>query len=135
MGMNSKGTEDVITDINVTPLVDVCLVLVIIFMAVAPFAVQAGIKVLHSQTQVGVGKVSSQENVRVRLNGQGQIFVNDYPVARQSLYNEIGSALVRSRDKVVVVTAEAQNKVKDVVTILDVSKQAGAAKVAIMKSE
>jgi len=45
MAMGSGKPEEPITEINVTPLVDVCLVLVIIFMAVAPFAVTAGISV------------------------------------------------------------------------------------------
>ena len=70
MQSGGTGKDEPITEINVTPLVDVCLVLVIIFMAIAPFAVQAGIKVVQSQTSVGVGKVSSEENVKVELYGQ-----------------------------------------------------------------
>ena len=87
--MQSSGKEDVITEINVTPLVDVCLVLVIIFMAVAPFAMQAGIKVLQSQSSVGVGKVSSSENVQVRLNHEGRIWVNGRPTTSQELLRPV----------------------------------------------
>ena len=133
--MQSGGKDDPITDINVTPLVDVCLVLVIIFMAVAPFAVQAGIKVLHSQTSVGVGKVSSGENVQVRLNDQGRIKINGHPTTLPKLFVDLSAALAASRDKVVIVTADSKNKVKEVVTVLDISKQAGASRVAIMKND
>ena len=49
MAGGGGGREEPITAINVTPLVDVCLVLVIIFMAVAPMAVTLGIKVLETR--------------------------------------------------------------------------------------
>jgi biopolymer transport protein ExbD len=135
MGAPSRGKEEVITEINVTPLVDVCLVLVIIFMAVAPFAVQGGIKVLQSHSSAGVGQVSSEENVLVRLNQLGEIRINERLTTLKEFSRELSSALTLSRDKVVIVTADPQNKVKDVVAILDISKQFGAARVAIMKKE
>ena len=135
MGMQGGGQDDGITDINVTPLVDVCLVLVIIFMAVAPFGVQAGIKVLQSQTRVGVGKAVANENVQIRLNRLGGIFVNAKASNLRNLTMDLASALAASRDKIVIVTADKENRVKEVVTVLDISKRAGASKVSIMKEQ
>ena len=133
MGSGTSETEDVITDINVTPLVDICLVLVIIFMAIAPFALQSGIKVLQSHSAVGVGKVATTENVHIQLTRNGAITLNSRPTSLAELFTDLQSALATSRDKVVIITAHNKNKVKEVIEILDISKQAGASKVALMK--
>ena len=57
-----QGRLGEIVDINVTPLVDVCLVLVIIFMVVSPFAIQSGIQVLQTKAKAAVGKVADSED-------------------------------------------------------------------------
>lgn len=124
-----------ITDINLTPLVDVSLVLVIIFMAVAPFAVTAGIKVLESKAGVAEGKSSVTENVQVRLSEDGRLKINNKDVDFSVLAAALREALAAAKDKMVVITADEKNKVGQVVEILDSARQAGAVKLAIMKSE
>ena len=131
----SKG-EEPITAINVTPLVDVCLVLVIIFMAVAPFAVTMGIKVLETHGKVSEGKAGVEDNVSVRLTAAGKITVNGAEVGSpEALGPAIRQALVKSKDKMVVITADDGNHVGQVVSILDAARQVGADKLAIMKTE
>ena len=134
MAMQTGSEEDAITDINVTPLVDVSLVLVIIFMAVAPFTIQSGIKVLRSKTRVSVGKVAASENVNVRLRVTGEIDVNGKSAQWETLQSVLESALARSADKMVILTADYKNRVGEVVEVLDISKQSGAKKLAIMKA-
>ena len=133
-GGGSRG-EEPITAINVTPLVDVCLVLVIIFMAVAPMAVTLGIKVLETRSSTSEGKASVDENVSVRISLDGSIAVNGTKTDGMTFRGVLSDALSRSKDKMVVVTADARNKVGLVVSVLDASKQAGALKLAVMKSE
>ncbi len=131
----TETAEDPITGINITPLVDISLVLVIIFMAAAPFAVIAGIKVLESQAGVATGKVSASDNVTVKLDIHNQITVNNKPVTNQALIGAIGQALLKSKDRMVIVSADDKNKVGQVVSLLDSAKQAGALKVAILKND
>jgi len=127
-------TEEPITAINVTPLVDVCLVLVIIFMAVAPMAVTLGIKVLESRPSTAEGKSSVSENVTIKISLDGTISVNGRKTDGLTFRGTLVNALSRSKDKMVVVNAEAHNKVGLVVQVLDASKQAGALKLALMKA-
>jgi len=131
---NQKADEPIV-DINVTPLVDVCLVLVIIFMAVAPMAMTWGITVLHSKAKAAEGKASIEENVQVKLTADGKLTVNGAAAEMDGLAGKITEALARSKDKMVTVTADEGNHVGQVVEILDTAKQAGAAKVAILKNE
>ena len=131
----SQKDEEPITAINVTPLVDVCLVLVIIFMAVAPMAVSLGIKVLETRSSNKEGKASVDENVNIKITKDGTIAVNGTKTDGMTFRGVLVAALARSKDKMVIVTADAQNKVGLVVEVLDASRQAGAVKLAIMKAE
>lgn len=131
----AQKDDEPITAINVTPLVDVCLVLVIIFMAVAPMAVTLGIKVLESRASNAEGKASVDENVQVKLLLDGQITVNGTKTDGMTFRGVLAGALTRSKDKMVIVTADAKNRVGQVVEILDASKQAGALKLAVMKAD
>jgi len=135
MAGGSSRNEEPITAINVTPLVDVCLVLVIIFMAVAPMAVTLGIKVLESRASTSEGKASVGENVSIKIALDGSITVNGTKTDGLTFRGALVDALARSKDKMVIVTADARNKVGLVVSVLDASKQAGALKLAVMKSE
>lgn len=132
-GTSARRDDEPITDINITPLVDVSLVLVIIFMAIAPFAVQAGIKVLESRASAAVGKVAASENVAIKLTRDGKLTVNGQPADFPTLFAKTQAALALSRDKMVVVTADDDNKVGEVVEVMDTAKQAGAVKIAIMR--
>ena len=134
MSFSTNKSDDAITDINVTPLVDVSLVLVIIFMAVAPFAVQSGIKVLQSKARARVGKVSLSESIQVKLTASGAIKLNGANVAAPDFPARIARALLTSKDKFVIIKADDGNKVGDVVTLMDTAKQAGAVKLALMKN-
>ena|SRR6185295_14850633 len=135
-GSSGQKEDEPITEINMTPLVDVSLVLVIIFMAVAPFAIQSGIQVLHSKAKVSQqGKAAVSENVQVTLRENGALSVNGKAVTFEGLGAALQEALSRSKDRMVVVGADAKNQVGQVVGILDTARQAGAAKVAILKSE
>jgi len=122
-----------ITDINVTPLVDVCLVLVIIFMVTANFAMQAGIRVVSSSSGAAKGKVSQDENVSVTLSKNGKIVINGKEVRRDNLGMELNSRIAKSKDKAVTLVADKENRCVEVVDILDIAKQNGAKKLALMK--
>ncbi len=130
----SQKEDEPITQINVTPLVDVCLVLVIIFMAVAPMAVTLGIKVLESRPSTAEGKASVDENVNIKITPDGAIAVNGVRTDGMTFRPILSAALAKSKDKMVIVTADAKNKVGLVVEVLDASKQAGAVKLAVMKA-
>jgi biopolymer transport protein ExbD len=136
MAGTSQKDDEPICAINVTPLVDVCLVLVIIFMAVAPFAVTMGIKVLETRAGAAKeGKAGIDDNVSIKLNSQGKVSVNGVETEVEKLPIAITAALNKSKDRMVVITADQTNKVGQVVSLLDLAKVSGAVKLAIMKTE
>lgn len=133
MAVKASEEESAITDINVTPLVDVCLVLVIIFMVTANFVMQAGIKVSQSAAGAETGKVSKSENVNIILTKEGKIIINGKEVKKGDVGMELQRAISKSKDKVVTLVADKENKCFEVVDVLDIAKQNGAEKLSILK--
>lgn len=134
MPKKNTGYSEPITDINITPLVDVALVMLIIFMIVAPFAIKAGINVLQSKAGAKVGKVAITEAIQVKLDKENKITIGKEVTDFEHFSAMISSALASNAEKMVILTADDENKVGQTVRLLDESKQAGAQKIAIMKN-
>ena len=128
----ASDQDAAITDINVTPLVDVALVLVIIFMAVSPFMLQAGLQVQESKAGAATGKASLEQNVQISLTEDNKILVNGENVLLADLPSSLRERIPKSKDGLVTLQAEKCNRVGQIVEILDIAKQAGAKKVAIL---
>ena len=124
--------SDAITDINVTPLVDVCLVLVIIFMVIAPMAMQSGIEVAGSKVGAARDEAAVAQNVYVVLDEKGKLTVNGKAVEWEDLGAVIEAGLKRSKDGLVSLDASPKVDVAPVVDILDTAKQRGAKRVALL---
>ena len=132
MSMGSSDSQGAITEINVTPLVDVCLVLVIIFMVIAPFTMQAGIEIATSRVGAAKGKSALKDMVNVVLDGKGIIKINGKKVNWDQLGEALRKALEHSRERKVALNASPEASVGQVVEILDISKQNGARGLAIL---
>jgi biopolymer transport protein ExbD len=132
MGMGGGAGKDAISEINVTPLVDVCLVLVIIFMVTAPLTMQAGIIVGSSKVNAAEGKVSKNESVALRLT-KDNIYLNNKAVTLESLPALMTAKLKVNKSKVVTISADDDVHHGLVVDVLDISKQSGAEGLSIMR--
>ena len=128
-------TEDTICKINLTSLVDVSLTLVIIFMVVAPFMMETGIKVASSKMGESKGKVDESENVSFHLSADGKIRINEQLVSWEGLAYALRTAIPKSKDQMVLLLASPENRVKEIIDILDCARQQGAKKLAILKKK
>lgn len=124
--------DDLLSKANVTPLVDVSLVLVIIFMIMSPIIMQTGIKISEQRKKIAAkGKCSVSENVTVNLTSDNKILINGKEVLWNNLNIELKKSIENSKNKYVILTADNHNKVYQVVEILDIAKQNGAVKLSI----
>src|SRR5918992_3636538 len=101
MSMNVGGPQGgVKSDINVTPLVDVMLVLLIIMMIVAPM-LQKGVDVKLPTAANRSDKPDTQDQVVVGVTANGQLHLNSFAVTDEELATRAKEALEIAREKIV----------------------------------
>ncbi len=136
MAAEAGDRKDGVNGINITPLVDVCLVLVLIFMVTMPLSILRGIDVKR-QTLQKYGLSTPQENVTVHLTS-GRILVKD-PKGRETPVNYEDVAPVL--DGLLRISSAKQFFLKvdrDVahgrtVWVMDLAKQSGAADISLLE--
>lgn len=133
MGMSAGGGKGAKSDINVTPLVDVCLVLLIIFMVMVPRNVpEMSVKVPPDSKQQNK-KPPNEEPLVIGLTEEGALTLNKNPTDRDKLADQIGNQLKFRDKKVVFIDFDDKAKYGTAVEILDLAKRSGAEVLGIMK--
>jgi biopolymer transport protein TolR len=123
--------KEVRSDINVTPLVDVCLVLLIIFMVVTPM-LQKGVDVTLPET-VNPGKMpENQKQLTVAIKQDGAVFVGQNWVPEENLKNTFAEVHEANPDKDVVVKADRRLKYKEVRKLMQQINEAGFSRVGLV---
>ncbi len=123
-----KREENIFSDINVTPLVDVTLVLLIIFMITAPFIFQ-GIKV--SLPRVIYGRVVKEQSpIVITIDARRRIFVKNQQVSLKKLYIKLKS-LGKVGGRKVIFKCDRRVPYGYAVKVLSVVKKAGFEEVGI----
>jgi len=129
MAMGSNH-DRLMSDINVTPFVDVMLVLLIIFMVTAPMMIQ-GVNIALPQT-TSKPLVSEQEPLVVNINNQGRIFIIDTEVSFDRLQPQLSGMLNAREDRTVYLRADKQLTYGVVVQVMAEIKRAGVEKLGMV---
>ena len=124
MAFDSRGGGGgSIAQINVTPLVDVMLVLLVIFMVTAPI-IQQGVSV--DLPKIRAAGLSSQEDpLVVGLTKDGTIYINDNPIALADLRGKLVAIGQASPDRALLLRADRSVPYGDVVGVIAAIKDAG----------
>jgi biopolymer transport protein TolR len=131
-GPKIETAGSVQSDINVTPLVDVCLVLLIIFMVVTPL-LQSGIPILLPETNKPEKYPEGQKQVKVAIQEDGKIFIGqDWVPTRAELTKRMEDMLAADPQKEVVIKADRRLKYRDVREVMKALNDAGFTKVGLI---
>jgi biopolymer transport protein ExbD len=126
---NGGGRRRIMADINITPLTDVFLVLLIIFM----ITTSAMMKPEDVQLPENAEEQQETQGVLVTMTPSREIYVNDRPVAADdpTVVSALRDALADSKDKVVILAGDRQVVLGEVVRVLGLAKEAGASGFAL----
>ena len=119
MSMDLGGAKGgVKSDINVTPLVDVMLVLLIIMMLIAPM-LQKGVDVRLPEAANTVDKPDTQEQTVIAITADKRYYVNGVPVSETELVSRVQSALEGTRERIVVIKGDTDAPYSAIMQAMD----------------
>ena len=129
MAFSSSGrTQTALADINITPLVDVVLVLLLIFMLTAP-VLQSGIVVAVPQTR-SVNQLTEEHTV-ITIDKDQNVFLQDKPVNIHDLASVLAQD-PKNEKKVIYVRADESVPFGAFASVMDAVKQAGISNISIV---
>ncbi len=132
MGMQVGGKGGVKNDINVTPLIDVVLVLLIIFMVLTPSMLKHLDATIPKKAEDTAAPPPTEAPIVVELTAKREVIVNGEPVQPEALAATLAERLRADRQKVVFFKAEDQARYGEVVRFMDVARGAGARTLAVV---
>ena len=126
MAFRMRDSDDLgdMAEINVTPLVDVMLVLLIIFMITAPMLTQ-GLEVALPEAEGRSFELASSDPSKVTITAAGAVYVDGTPVGSDDLDLSLGPMLRSKRIKRALLEADETVPYGRVVSVLDVMNRAG----------
>ncbi len=129
--MNTGGSNDgLLSEINVTPFVDVMLVLLIIFMVTAPMMIQ-GVDV--SLPEADSGPLASEEDqLVITIDKDEQVYINDLQVSFDFLREKLGKILENRSGREVYLRADKKISYGSVIRVMSEIKGAGVEKLGML---
>jgi len=134
MGMGSSGGRGEVTaDINVTPMADVMLVLLIIFMVVTPM-LQKGQQVELAKTRnpVDMKEADRDDSVIIAITRDGKFYLGQDKVNPDDLGAKVNDLLATKLEKKVFVKSDSRAKYGDVVQVVDNIRNAGVEQIGLL---
>lgn len=125
----NKGKDALFTEINITPLTDIFLVLLIIMMVVAPTFQSVDNSI--SVPEINSGVAIEQKNATVSVTKEGVMYVNGKQIDPASLTNELIALKPSLEKKEVVVKADEKAKSSEIMKIMDAAKEAEFTKLIV----
>ena len=125
MAMSTGGGGGLTNDINVTPMIDVLLVLLIIFMLVVPMARKAIDVQLPDPTPTTAPANPNPDQIVLSVNKDGSFAINKEAVTKERLLARLKEIYDPRPDKIIFVKGEPTVKYQDVIYAMDIARGAG----------
>ena len=133
MVLETRQTSGAVSDINVTPLVDVMLVLLIIFMVITPM-LQKGVSVdLARVNNPRMMQAADKEDASVlAITRDGKIYLGADSITMDKITGTVKDRVAEKLDKTVYIKSDARAKYGDVVSVVDAVRAAGVDSIGLL---
>jgi biopolymer transport protein ExbD len=138
MGMGGGGERGAVNaEINVTPMADVMLVMLIIFMVVTPMLQKgAPVELAKTRNALEMSEADKDDAIRVGIARDGKFYLGTERIDVDSLAGKVTEVLAsREGDKTVYVKADARASFGDVVKVVDAIRTAGVDRVGLLSEK
>ena len=128
--MKSRRDRRLMADINMVPFIDITLILLIIFMVMSPMLVQMQMNIDLPKSEA----INAQEDddvIRIEVEKNGTIRVLNKAVPMANLEKELILRMGKANKKTILVQADKNVPIQQVVDVFDIAKKLGAAKLGI----
>lgn len=128
MAQSTQSDDDMITGINVTPLVDVVLVLLIILMVTASYIVTKAIPMELPNASTGE---TSDAPLAISIDKEARLFVDGEPVSENELERKASQASDKNPNARAMIAADGAAQHRNVIRVIDLLRRSGVVKFAI----
>jgi len=138
MGMGGGGDRGAVNaDINVTPMADVMLVMLIIFMVVTPMLQKgAPVDLPKTKNPLDMADADKDDAIRVGIARDGKFYLGQERIVIDDLTNKVTDVLKdRTGDKTVYVKGDARAKYGDIVKVVDAVRAAGVDRIGLLSEK
>ena len=134
MNQNSGDDENIMSEINMTPLIDIMLVLLIIFMVTSTAALESGLDIELPKTQI-TNEKKQDEILIITLDKDGKVAIAGKTVADADVGTTIANTLKEMKTESVILEGDTKAFLGKAVQLMDLAKSAGAKNFSIAAEE
>ena len=132
MGMSNGNDNDTMSEINVTPFVDVMLVLLVIFMVTAPMMTQGMMVQLPKADANSLPQ--SEKQLNLSITEDGQFYINKEAFTPEEMQNKLRALAKTSADRDVILSADGKVSYQKVAELMSIATNAGFTRIGMVTS-
>lgn len=130
---DDKKASNMVSDINVTPMVDVMLVLLIIFMVITPMLSKGvSVDLVRTRNPIAMKEADQEDAVLVAVTRDGQAFLGTQRVTEEELAAQVGDIVSNRLDKTVYLKCDARSSYERVVEVVNILRAVGVDQVGLL---
>jgi biopolymer transport protein ExbD len=126
--------DDIVADINMTPLIDIMLVLLIIFMVTSSVSLESGLDIEIPKTTSQTKKQEGSALI-ISLDGKGVVRLQGKAVDNNEIKAQIAKQLAQEKTQEVIFEGDTQSTLGKMIELMDLAKEAGATKFSVAAKE